>query len=53
MVEEKKNLIPHPLKRYLGGWVCYRVVSEQETTLGLDGPEISPRTGITRPRQAC
>jgi hypothetical protein len=27
----------HPLKRYLRGWVCYKVVSEWETTLGLLG----------------
>jgi hypothetical protein len=23
MMEESKILIPHPLKRYLRGWVCY------------------------------
>jgi hypothetical protein len=23
MVEERKILMPHPLKRYLRGWVCY------------------------------
>jgi hypothetical protein len=27
MMEERKILMPHILKRYLRGWVCYKVVS--------------------------
>jgi hypothetical protein len=37
MIEKRKILMPHPSKGYLRGWVCYKVVSEQETTLGLLG----------------
>jgi hypothetical protein len=37
MMEESEILMPHPLKRYLRGWVCYKLVSEWETTLGLLG----------------
>jgi hypothetical protein len=37
MMEKSEILIAHPLKRYLRGWVCYKLVSEQETTLGLLG----------------
>jgi len=50
MIEKKINFNTPSLKRYLGGWVCYKVVSEQATTLGLDGPEISQRIGIIRQR---
>jgi hypothetical protein len=29
MIKESEILMPHPLKRYLRGWVCYKLVSEQ------------------------
>jgi hypothetical protein len=45
MVGKRKINTP-PLKRVLRGRLCDKVVSEQATTLGLDGPEISHRTGI-------
>ena len=35
-IGKRKKCIPS-LKRILRGWVCYRVVSEQATTLGLLG----------------
>ena len=35
MMEESEILMPHPLKRYLRGWVCYKVVLEQAKMLGL------------------
>jgi len=25
---ERRNIIPHPLKGYLGGWVCYTKIKE-------------------------
>jgi hypothetical protein len=50
MSKKKRNFNTPSLKRYLGGWVCYKVVSEKATTLGLDGSEISQRTGIIRQR---
>jgi hypothetical protein len=28
VVEEKQNFYTPSLKKYLGGWVCYKVVSE-------------------------
>jgi len=37
MMEESEILMPHPLKMYLRGWVCYKVVSKWVTTLGLLG----------------
>jgi len=41
MIEKRKFLIPHSLKICLGGWVCYKVVAQQATTLGIDGPQIN------------
>jgi hypothetical protein len=37
VIEEMINFNTPSLKGYLGGWVCYRVVSEKVTTLGLLG----------------
>jgi hypothetical protein len=37
MMKESEILMPHPLKGYLRGRVCYKLVSEKATTLGLLG----------------
>jgi hypothetical protein len=47
MVEGRKNLIPHPLKGYLGvGCLTSGIRAGYNTR--LDGPEVSLRTDIVR-----
>jgi hypothetical protein len=35
MIEKREIIMPHTLKGYLRAWLCYKVVSEWETTLAL------------------
>jgi hypothetical protein len=37
VIDKDKILMPHSLKIHLMGWVCYKLVSEWATTLGLFG----------------